>query len=558
MKASTDSPDEAAVDVVEVPEMPSRRQLFGLRAEFPRRRAAAAFAAAGAAALAACRREDTVPVGPAGAGGAGATAVSTDTNTEIIYMSATRLAGLIRAGKVSAAEAVDAYITRQLAVNDRLNAVVMNSYARARDEARRLDEQAARGEWAGPLHGVPMTIKDSLDTEGVISTGGTYGRQQYVPERDATAVARLRQAGAILLGKTNTPEFTLGGLGGISTSSNLLYGSSHNPYDLTRSTSGSSGGAGAIVAAGGAAFDIGSDWGGSIRGPAHNNGIAGIKPTSVRVPRTGHIVDYGGIFDLWQQLGPMTRRVEDLSLITPIISGPDFRDASCAPVPWADPAHVDLKQLKVAFCADNGAVGRGATDDDTKQVVRQVAQWLQDQVAGVEEAAPTGALEKLRDARRTLTSGDGWAFYKRLVDRWETFNYSPSRKQAIETAEPISSAQIIEAWQHHDAAISELLGWIKDYDVFICPVSGTAAELIDRDFNPYSPNPPGTPPSGWPYTGVFNSTGWPVVVVRCGSSSEGGLPIGVQVVAAPWREDICLAVASYLESQSGGWQPPPI
>ena len=141
-----------------------------------------------------------------------------------------------------------------------------------------------------------------------------------------------------MLGKTNTPEFTLGGLGGISTASNLLYGGSHNPYDLTRSTAGSSGGAGAAVAAGRAAFDIGSDWGGSIRGPAHNNGIAGIKPTSVRVPRTGHIVDYGGIFDLWQQLGPMVRRVEDLELITPLISGPDFRDASCAPAPWLDPA----------------------------------------------------------------------------------------------------------------------------------------------------------------------------------------------------------------------------
>ena len=270
-------------------------------------------------------------------------------------MSATRLAELLRAREVSAVEAVEAFIERQLAVNDRLNAVVMNSYARARAEAKALDARAARGDFAGPLHGVPMTIKDSLDTEGVITTGATYGRQQYVPEKDATVVARVRQAGAILLGKTNTPEFTLGGLGGISTSSNLLYGSSHNPYDLTRSTAGSSGGAGASVAAGLAAFDIGSDWGGSIRGPSHNNGIAGIKPTSVRVPRTGHIVDYGGIFDLWQQLGPMTRRVEDLALITPIISGPDYRDASCAPVPWADPGAVDVTKLRVAWIDDNGA-----------------------------------------------------------------------------------------------------------------------------------------------------------------------------------------------------------
>src|ERR1043165_4488456 len=271
---------------------------------------------------------------------------STDPNDELIFMSAAKLAELIRAKKVSAREAVDAYIERQIAVNDMLNAVVMNCFARARAEAKALDEKAARGEFVGPLHGVPITIKDSLDTEGVVSTGATVGRQQFVPKKDATVVGRVRKAGAILLGKTNTPEFTLGGLTGISTASNLLFGGSHNPYDLTRSTSGSSGGAGAIVAAGGAAFDIGSDWGGSIRGPSHNNGIAGIKPTSVRVPRTGHIVGYGGVFDLWQQLGPMCRRVEDLALITPILGGPDFSDAACAPVPWADPAKVDLKKLR--------------------------------------------------------------------------------------------------------------------------------------------------------------------------------------------------------------------
>jgi amidase len=199
-------------------------------------------------------------------------------------------------------------------------------------------------------------------------------------------VARVRKHGAILLGKTNTPEFTLGGLGGISTASNLLYGGSHNPYDLSRSTAGSSGGAGAIVAAGGAAFDIGSDWGGSIRGPSHNNGIAGIKPTSVRVPRTGHIVDYGGIFDLWQQLGPMCRRVEDVALITPLISGPDFKDAACAPVPWADPKKVDSRKLKVAFADDNGG------KDRTPPKIHEggdppAAKWLEGSVASVSKTS---------------------------------------------------------------------------------------------------------------------------------------------------------------------------
>ncbi|SEP75838.1 amidase [Solimonas aquatica] len=481
---------------------------------------------------------------------------STDSSDELIYMSATKLAGLIRARKVSALEAVNAYIERQIQVNDLMNAVVMNSYARARKEARELDAMAARGEFKGALHGVPMTIKDSLDTEGVISTGATYGRQQYKPGKDATVVARVRAAGAILLGKTNTPEFTLGGLGGISTASNLLYGSSHNPYDLTRSTAGSSGGAGAIVAAGGAAFDIGSDWGGSIRGPSHNNGIAGIKPTSVRVPRTGHIVDYGGIFDLWQQLGPMTRRVEDLMLITPIISGPDFRDASCAPVPWADPRKVDLKKLKVAFCADNGGTGRQATDEDTKKTVRQAAKWLEGATLSVKEDAPLAVLEDLRAARSALTSGDGWAFYKRLADKWHTVNFSPQRKEAMGKATPISSAAMVEAWEQHDLAKSRMLEWMKNYDVFICPTAGKPAQPIDQEGAGGGGG--SSPGGGWPYTGVFNSTGWPSVVVRCGSSADGKLPIGLQVVAAPWREDLCLAVAAFLEQQSGGWKRPPI
>jgi amidase len=472
-----------------------------------------------------------------------------DTGDQLIFMPATRIAALIRAKKVSAAEAVEAFIARQLDVNDELNAVVMNCYARARKEARELDQKAARGEWVGPLHGVPITIKDSLDAEGVISTGATYGRQQYVPKKDATVVARVRKAGAILLGKTNTPEFTLGGLEGINTTSNLLYGSAHNPYDLTRSTSGSSGGAGAIVAAGGSAFDIGSDWGGSIRGPAHNNGITGIKPTSVRVPRTGHIVGYGGIFDLWQQIGPLARRVEDLALITPIISGPDFHDAACAPVPWPDHRAVDLKKLRVAYFATNGVAD---TDGDTQKTVSTAAQWLEGTTASVKEDLPAAILTDLYEARSALTNGDGWAFYKRLAAKWGTQNYSPAVMERMKTLTPLSTAEVVQAWDKADDAKSRMLQWLTaSYDVLLCPVAGKPAEIIDR--------PPDTSRHGrWSYTGAFNSTGWPVVVVRCGNSADGKLPIGVQVVAAPWREDICLAVAGYLESRSGGWKRPPI
>ena len=230
---------------------------------------------------------------------------------DVIYASATDLARAIRAKAISSAEVVQVYLQRIEAVNPHLNAVVQLRPEAALAEARAADAALARRQVLGPLHGVPMTIKDSLDTAGIITTGGTTGRASFVPAQDATVVARLRQAGAILLGKTNTPELTLWG-----ETDNLVYGRTNNPFDLTRTPGGSSGGAAAIIAAGGSPLDIGSDTRGSIRLPAHFNGIAGIKPTSGRVPRTGHIVPWGlGAVDALTQLGPLARSVEDLGLI---------------------------------------------------------------------------------------------------------------------------------------------------------------------------------------------------------------------------------------------------
>ena len=193
--------------------------------------------------------------------------------SELIYASATAVAKAIRTKEVSSEEVVKAYVQRIKDVNPQLNAVVRLDAEGALVEARRSDEELAKGDLRGPLHGVPMTIKDALDTAGVISSGGTQGRSSFVPEQDATVVARLRAAGAILLGKTNTPELTLG-----FETVNLVYGRTNNPYDVSRTCGGSSGGAAAIIAAGGIPFDIGSDTGGSIRLPSHVCGTAGIRP----------------------------------------------------------------------------------------------------------------------------------------------------------------------------------------------------------------------------------------------------------------------------------------
>ena len=261
---------------------------------------------------------------------------------DIIYSSAKTMARAIADKEVSAAELVEAHLARIEEVNPALNAVVMLCADRARAEAAEADAALARGESKGPLHGVPFTLKDSIDTEGVITTGGTLGRKGFVPDADATVTARLREAGGILLGKSNTPELTYAG-----ETDNLVYGRTNNPFNLDRAPGGSSGGAGAIVCCGGAAFDIGSDTGGSIRGPAHYCGITGIKPNSGRVPRTGHVVPHGlGALDSLTQNGPMARYVEDLILLMPIISGPDWSDPFIVPVPLGDPADVELSGLR--------------------------------------------------------------------------------------------------------------------------------------------------------------------------------------------------------------------
>ncbi len=478
--------------------------------------------------------------------------MSKDDTEDLIYMSTTKLAEMIRTKKVSSEELVTAYIDRIEDVNYHLNAVVMQCFDRALEEAKAADKALKKKDIKGPLHGVPMTLKDSFEAEGVISTGGTLGRIDYIGKKDATVLARMRSNGAILLGKTNTPEFTLagGGMRGVSTTGNIIYGVSKNPYNLKRGTSGSSGGAGSIIAAGGAAFDIGTDWGGSVRLPSSTNGIAGIKPTSVRCPRTGHIVDYGGVFDSWQQPGPMARKVEDLILLTPLMSGPDGLDAAVAPVPWPDPMQIDVKDLKVAYYPSNLIA---ETAEDTQNTVRQAAKWMEEAGAEVTEDMPLEIFRELGEIRRELVSGSGWAFLKRAGDKHGSKTLSESIQNRLDHAEPVSGDRYSELLTLQDKNRTRMLQWFQQYDVILCPTTSSPADEIDQGLgDDWSRRKPGSS-----YCGPYNTTGWPSTVVRCGTSQDN-LPIGVQCVAHPWREDVSLAVAQYLEERSGGWQQPPI
>src|SRR5438270_11893297 len=263
---------------------------------------------------------------------------------ELVYTSATSLAQAIRDKRVSSQEVVEAYIHRIEAVNPQLNAVVQLTADSALAQARQADVALARGEINGPLHGVPITIKDSFDTMGVISTAGTKGRASYVPQQDATAVARMRAAGAILLGKTNLPELSMA-----YESDNLIYGRTNNPYDLSRTPGGSSGGESAIIAAGGSPLGLGTDGFGSIRIPSHFCGIAGLKPTSGRIPFTGLLPHGFGALARVRHVGPMDRYVEALISTLRVLAGPDFRDSTIVATPLGDPNGVALAGLKLAF-----------------------------------------------------------------------------------------------------------------------------------------------------------------------------------------------------------------
>ncbi len=457
--------------------------------------------------------------------------------SDLIYASVVQLASAIKAKTVSSVELVQAYLDRIEAVNLRLNAVVQLCADAALEQARRADEALARGESHGLLHGIPMTIKDSLDTAGVISTGGTLGRKDFVPTRDATVVARLKREGAILLGKTNTPELTLS-----FETNNLVYGRTSNPYDLTRSSGGSSGGAAAIVASGGAPFDIGSDYGGSIRLPAHFCGIAGIKPTSGRVPRTGHIIPYAaGAADAYQTLGPLARAVEDLTLLLAIIAGPDWQDPTIVPMPPANPDDVDLSTLRIAFYTDNGTV---TPTPEIMQTVKDVAQSLKRSVASVEENRPA-RLEETADLWTSLHMADGAQGVRDILEKAGTTQ--TSRRMGNPDA-AVTGREFGRLLREMDVFRSQMLDFMANYDVMICPTNANVA-LKHGDFAEHD--------SDFTYTETYNLTGWPAAVVRAGTSPEG-LPIGVQIVANPWREDVALRVAQAVEAAFGGWQKPPL
>ena len=460
---------------------------------------------------------------------------------ESLFASAAVMARHIRNREITVVELVERHLARIDEVNPLLNAVITRCDEAALQAARKADIALAGTNAVGPLHGVPFTIKDGFDTAGVRTTAATEGWAQRVPRINATVVQRVLDAGAILVGKTNTPELTLS-----YDTDNLLFGRSYNPYDASCSPGGSSGGAAAIVACGGAAFDIGSDTGGSIRLPAHFCGIAGIKPSAGMVPRTGLVVPGGTPVDLLTQVGPMARKVADLRLLLGLLRGPDWRDSSILPLQPKTVAERGIENCRIAWYCDNGDL---AASDDIAAIVRGCADAL-----ASHGAKPTNSRPRPISAARALFgrlfSIDGGAWIRRLLDDVGTRNRSPALGWTDEAIDrPRASAADFSALLFDlERFRSDMLAFMQDFDLILAPVHASAA--MPHDQLTGAANRP-----AFSYTQAFNLTGWPSVVVRAGSDRRG-LPVGIQIVARPWQDELALHAAELVESASGGWQAP--
>lgn len=422
------------------------------------------------------------------------------------------MARRIRNRELSAVELLDAHLAQIARVNPTLNALVLLDAEGAKSTARDADTALAAGRPLGPLHGVPFSVKDWIDTAGLRCTGGDPQFRERVPQADATAVARMRQAGAVLLGKTNVLE------------DNPLFGRTNNPYNPAYSPTGSSSGEAALIAAGGSPLGLGSDSGGSIRQPAHACGVAGLKPTTGRVPLTGHFPFISAMNDPRTVIGPLARFVEDLALALALIGGEDWRDPSVVPMPLGDWRTVRSNELRVAWYTHHADA---EPTPEVAAVCREAAGALAAAGAQVVEALPP-RLDEVYDLTRRYWRRPEPAF----PDAW-----------GPDDETPLSSLEVEQHLADWDRFRRTLIAWMADYDLVLTPAAALPAQ------------PHGRSAGSIVYTLTYSLTGWPAVVVRAGASPDG-MPIGVQLVARPWRDEVALAAAGLIERELGGWRAP--
>lgn len=465
------------------------------------------------------------------------------------FLSAVQMVRLIREKKISPVELVDAHLAKIERLNPKLNAFVYVDPGRARSEARSAEAALMKAGNIAPLHGLPLSIKSSIAVAGMKWESGTRLRAGNVAKSDAPLVARLRQAGAIVLGVTNTPEMLMAW-----ETNSLLYGRTNSPWDVDRTPGGSSGGESAAISSGMSAGGVGSDGGGSIRVPAHFSGICGLKPTPGRIPSTGHFPESGGPFALLGVVGPMARHTDDLKILFETMQGLDDGDTCAAPVALRWPSEEEVRQLRIGYFEDDG---RTPVTPETRRAVRTAAESLARAGFQVEPFRPAG-LEEARVLWKKFFVKMGGMLIGPMFDRAQQ-DANPILKEYLEwsAAEPsLSGPAVIDAWIRRDVLRASFLAQMRDYPILLCPAAATPAFRhgertwqIDGQSVHYL--------DAWSYTEWFNLLGNPAAVVPLSSSKEG-LPIGVQIVGRPWQEEQVLSVAALLEKEREGWRIPPI
>jgi amidase len=447
------------------------------------------------------------------------------------------MAQMVRAKEISSLELVTAHLRQIERINPLLNAVAALLADSALASARLADARMAAGEPCGPLHGVPISIKDSIDVRGAKSTAGTLGRRHAPPAtEDATLVHRLRAAGAIPIAKTNLPDLLFA-----FESDNLIYGRSNNPYDVTRTPGGSSGGESALISACGSPLGLGSDCAGSVRIPAAFCGIASIKPTSGRLPRTGHVPPAGSWFEALWQIGPMARYTEDLLLAMQLLAGENDADFTSPPVPLMEAA--DAKKIRIAFFVDNGFVPCTA---EVQTAVRACADFLSREGIVVDECRPPG-VEQAYELELALLGADGADGIDNYLKDAGSSQVHPLLTGFVDHMRPYraTGTEFAARWAQWDTYRASLNAFFHTYDAILCPVYTQAAlkhgeSLDETNFR------------GFSYTMAWNVAGAPAATVRC--AAHNGLPINIQVVTKPWRDLLAIEICRMIETRFGGWQ----
>jgi Asp-tRNA(Asn)/Glu-tRNA(Gln) amidotransferase A subunit family amidase len=465
----------------------------------------------------------------------------------LTFLSAASVADAIRRKEISPVELVKAHLERIEELNPRLNAYVEVCAEAALAGAKRAEDAIVDGRICGSLHGVPISIKGAISVQDMLWETGTRLRQGMRASQDATLVSRLRKAGAIILGVTNTAELLMAW-----DTDNVLNGRTANPWDPSRTAGGSSGGEAAAIAAGMSAGGVGSDGGGSIRVPAHFSGICGLKPTPGRIPATGHYPESLGPFALTGVVGPMARTVGDLKLLFEAMQGLDYADTSAAPVPVQWPLRDQLRKMRIGYFEDDG---RTPVTAETRAAVRVAADALKTAGFLVEQFRPEGLEEARHQWWKVFGTMGGMLLAP--MTRGRIDELSPALKQYLEwtAREPCHTGEsLLQTWLQRDIIRQKIFQQMNEFPLLLCPAAaipafkhGERSWCVDNKIVQYL--------DAWSYTEWFNLLGTPAVVVPMSRSNEG-LPIGVQISARPWQEEVVLSVAEELEAQRGEWCHP--